>query len=194
VGVLRAKRPKTCRIENLADLHCRGNVEQCRLDALPISLLLAGCLSLESDGTSGFDRHHPCSAAEPILLFRDCREEYCKTLPLDRKDLHLRLSKVAELSSDLSDDWSGNCRENVADSQTLPGCSLHDDRGRPLPVKPEVLQMSLADHNGADGMPVKYEYLPDWPKSVSEGVDASRPKRSKLPLSKLGWTYKTAWR
>jgi hypothetical protein len=152
-----AERPETWRIEGMAYLDCRGRVEQCRLDALPISLLLAGCLSLELDGASRIDRHHSCPADEPILLFRDCGEEYCKALPFDRKDLHLRLPEVAELSFDLSHDYAGNCRENVADSQALPGCPVHDDRGRSCPVEPEVLQTSLAAPGRPHGMPVKLQ-------------------------------------
>jgi hypothetical protein len=148
------ERPEACRIENMAYLHCRGNVERRRYYAVPISLLLAGCLPLEPDGTLGVDRHHSCLGGKSILLFRDCEEEYCKAFPSYRKDMHLRLSKVAELSSYLSHDCSGNCRENVADPQTLPGCSVHDDRGSSLPVKPEVLQMSLADIGRTSGVPV----------------------------------------
>ena len=122
-------------------------MECCRLDAMPISLPLAGYHPLEvgcAPGTTG-DRSR--ADGPSILLFQHSPEEHCEAFPVNGENLHLRLSKVEKLFSGRSDDHTRNRLTKSGYPQTPLGRSVHNDRRRLVSGKSSILWLSLADRH-----------------------------------------------
>ena len=133
--------------ENLVDCTGGVNVESCRHLALPISLSLAGCRSLDVGRTPGTAGHRPRSIRLSILFFSDGPEEHYEAFLVNGEDLHLCVSKVEKLSFDRPDDHRRDRPTKSSYSQTLPGHSLHIYRRRSVLGKFSILWLSVADRH-----------------------------------------------
>jgi len=131
--------------QKLAYCAGRGDVEFGWPDVMPIGLPLADRCSLEVGRVPGAAGRRPRARGLSILLFWDCPEEYYEAFPVTGENLHLRLSKVEQLSLGRIDDQPRYCLTKSAYPQNLPGPPLYNDRRRLVLRKSSILWLPLAD-------------------------------------------------